>query len=46
MPVHEIPFDLHYSLLMICFVFPNDFVDKNAAIPNFSLVNQQNLDKI
>ena len=28
------------------FVFLNGFVDKNVAIPNFSLVNQPNLDKI
>ena len=31
---------------MIFFVFPNGFTNKNAAIPNFSLVNQQSLDKI
>ena len=28
------------------FVFLNGFVDKNVAIPNFSLVNQLSLDKI
>ena len=28
------------------FVFPNCFADRNAAIPNFSLVNQASLDKI
>ena len=27
-------------------VFPNGFVDKNVAIPNFSLVNQLSLDMI
>ena len=31
---------------MIFFVFPNGFVDKNAAIPNFNLMNQASLDKI
>ena len=31
---------------MIFFVFPNGFADKNATIPNFSLVNQASLDKI
>ena len=46
MPAHEISFDLHYSFLMIFFVFPNGFTNKNAAIPNFNLVNQQSLDKI
>ena len=45
-PAHEISFNLHYSLLMIFFVFPNSFVDKNVAIPNFILVNQQSLDKV
>ena len=45
-PAHETSFNLHYSLLMIFFVFPNSFVDKNVAIPNFILVNQQSLDKI
>ena len=43
---HEISFNLHYSLLMIIFVFPNSFVDKNVAISNFILVNQQSLDKV
>ena len=28
------------------FCFPNDFADKNAAIPDFSLVNKSSLDKI
>ena len=37
--IHEISFDLRYSLLMIFFVFLNGFVDKNATIPNFNLVN-------
>ena len=46
MSVHEIPFDLHYSLLMMFFVFPNSYADKNATIPNFNLVNWQSLDKI
>ena len=31
---------------MMFFVFPNSFADKNATIPNFSLVNWQSLDKI
>ena len=44
--VHEIPFHLHYSLLTMFFVFLKGFVDKNASIPNFSLVNQVSLDKI
>ena len=45
-PAHETSFNLHYSLLMIFFVFHNSFVDKNVAIPNFILVNQQSLDKV
>ena len=45
-PAHETSFNLHYSLLMIFFVFHNSFVDKNVAIPNFILVNQQTLDKV
>ena len=28
------------------FCFPNGFVDKLAAVPNFNLVNQLSLDKI
>ena len=44
--MHEIPFHLHYSLLTMLFVFPNGFANKNAVIPNFSLVNQASLDKI
>ena len=44
--VHEISFDLRYFLLMIFFVFLNSFVDKNAIIPNFNIVNQSSLDKI
>ena len=31
---------------MIFFFFPNGFAEKNATIPNFSLVNQASLDKI
>ena len=31
---------------MIFFVLSNGFTNKNAAIPNFSLVNQASLDKI
>ena len=31
---------------MTFFVLPNGFADKNAAIPNFNLVNQSSLDKI
>ena len=44
--VYEISFDLHYSLLMTFFVLPNGFADRNAAIPNFNLVNKSSLDKI
>ena len=44
--VYEISFDLHYSLLMTFFVSPNGFADRNAAIPNFNLMNQPSLDKI
>ena len=44
--VHEISFDLCYSLLMMFFVSLNSFADKHAAIPNFNLVNQPSLDKI
>ena len=42
------PFDsLCFLLTMFfVFVFPNVFVDKNAVVPNFSLVNQLSLDKI
>ena len=43
---HENSFNLSYLLLMMFFVFLNDFADKNTAIPNFNLVNQQSLDKI
>ena len=39
-------FNSHYFLLMIFFVFLNDFVDKNTAMPNFNLVNESSLDKI
>ena len=39
--VYEFSFDSqHFS------VFPNGFADKNAVVPNFSLVNQLSLDKI
>ena len=31
---------------MFFFVFPRGFVDKNAAVSNFNLVNQTSLDKI
>lgn len=31
---------------MMFLVFPNVFADKNIVVPNFSLVNQQSLDKI
>ena len=44
--MHEILFDLYYSSLMMFFVFPNGFADKNESIPNFNLVNQKSLDKI
>ena len=43
--VYEFSFDSCYFLLTIFFVFLDDFVDKNATIPNFSLVNQPSLDK-
>ena len=32
--------------MIYLFFFPNGFADKNATIPNFSLVNQVSLDKI
>ena len=44
--VPEIFFNLHCSLLMIFFVSPNGFANKNATIPNFGLMNQASLDKI
>ena len=44
--VYEFSFDLLCFLLTMFFVFPNDFADENAAIPNFSLVNYLRLDKI
>ena len=44
--VHEISFDLHYSLLMIFSVFSNGFANRNAVVPNFNHVNQPSLDKI
>ena len=31
---------------MILFVLPNGVVDKNAIVPDFSLMNQASLDKI
>ena len=31
---------------MMFFCFPNHLADKNAAVQNFNLVNQQSLDKI
>ena len=31
---------------LIKFCFPNDFADKHAAEPNFSLVNKESLDKV
>ena len=43
---HENSFDLSYLSLMMFFVSLNGFANKNAAIPNFNLVNQQSLDKI
>ena len=46
MCVHEISFDLHYSLLMIFFVSLNGFAYRNTTIPNFNLVNQPSLEKI
>ena len=39
-------FNLSCPLLMMFFVSLDGFVDKITAIPNFSLVNQQSLDKI
>ena len=46
--VYEFSFDsLCFLLTMFfVFVFPNVFLDKNAVVPNFSLVNQLSLDKI
>ena len=44
--VYEFSFDSCYFLLTMFFVFPNGFGDKNADVPNFSLVNQPRLDKI
>ena len=44
--VHKASFDLHDFLLMMFFVSPDGFVDKNATTPNFNLVNQLSLDKI
>lgn len=44
--VLKFSFNSHYFLLMIFFVFLNDFADKQAAIPNFSHVNQPSLNKI
>ena len=44
--VHECSFDSHYFLLMIFFVFPTGFTDKNVVVPKFSLVNQSSLEKI
>ena len=44
--VHENSFDLSYPLLMMFFVSLNGFTNKNVAIPNFNLMNQQSLDKI
>ena len=46
MSVYKFSFDLHYAMLTMFFFFLNDFADKNVAIPNFGLVNQQSLDKI
>ena len=46
MSVYKFSFDSCYAMLTIFFVFLNDFADKNAVIPNFSLVNQQSLYKI
>ena len=46
MSVYKFSFDSCYAMLTIFFVFLNDFADKNAAIPNFGLVNQQSLYKI
>ena len=32
------------TVFFVCFL--NGFADKNAAVPNFNLVNQPSLDKI
>ena len=32
--------------MMFFFFFPYGFANKNAAVPNFNLVNQPSLDKI
>ena len=37
---------LFVCLLMIFFVLPNGVADKNAVVPNFSLMNQASLDRI
>ena len=44
--VHKAAFDLHDFLLMMFFVSPDGFVDKNSTTPNFNFVNQLSLDKI
>ena len=41
-----INFSLISSIFCYFFVFLHSFVDKNAVVPNFSLVNQPSLDKI
>ena len=42
---HEISFDLLYFFLLMFFISHNGFAGKNAAIPNFNLINQLSLDK-
>jgi len=44
--VLENSFDLSSPSLIMFFVSLDDFVDKRVVVPNFSLVNQQTLDKI
>ena len=44
--VYEFSFDLCCFVLTMFLFFPNGFADKNAAAPNFSLVNQSSLDRI
>ena len=44
--VLKFSFNSCYFLLMIFFVFLNDFTNRQAAVPNFSLVYQPSLDKI
>ena len=44
--VNELSFDLCHFIINDIFCFPNGFVDKHVAVPNFNLINQPSLDKI